>query len=169
AGELAAMEAESRKVMENAQRHGDRGALMQACAIVGSAAAFRGRFEETDAVLRVGLATAAEDGKLGEQTWVLSLLAISLTHEGRMEEALHAVKRARSVNPAVPPRFESYVHWMRGNVRETLVAVRESIAWNPIGTSKRRGLLLALAALSAAEAGDLEEARTYSTQARSIY
>ena len=109
--------------MENAQRNGDRVALMQACAIVGSAAAFRGRFEETDAVLRVGLATAAEDGKLGEQTWVLSLLAISLNHEGRMEDALDTVKRAKSANPAVPPRFESYAHWMRGNVRETLAAV----------------------------------------------
>jgi hypothetical protein len=36
---------------------------MQACTITGSAATFRGRFEE-DAVLRLGLAIAAEDGKL---------------------------------------------------------------------------------------------------------
>jgi hypothetical protein len=43
------------------------------------------------------------------------LLAISLTYEGRMDEALDAVKRAKSVNPAMPPWFEPYVHWMRGS------------------------------------------------------
>jgi tetratricopeptide (TPR) repeat protein len=169
AGDLAAMEAESRQVVECAQRHGDRGALMQACTIMGSGATFRGRFQEADAVLRLSLAIAAEDGKLSEQTWILSLLAISLAHEGRMQEALDAIKRAKAVNAAAPPRFEPYVHWMRGNNRATLAAVQEGVAWNPIGTSKRRGLLLALAALSAAESGELENARTYGTKAKSIY
>ena len=40
------MEAESRRVMEDAQRHGDRVAHMHACTITGAAATFRGRFEE---------------------------------------------------------------------------------------------------------------------------
>jgi ATP/maltotriose-dependent transcriptional regulator MalT len=167
--DLAGMEAEGRRVVEEAQRHGERGALMQACTITGSAATFRGRFEEAEAVLRLGLAIAAEDGKLAEQTWILSLLAILLAHEGRMQEALDAVKQAKGVNAAALPRFESYVHWMRGDNRETLVAVQEGVAWKPVGTSKRRGLLLALAALSGAEAGELDNARAYATRAKSIY
>lgn len=167
--DLAAMEAESRAVVEGAQRYGERGALMQACTIMGAATTFLGRFEEADAVLRLGLAIAADDGKLDEQTWIFSLLAISLAQEGRMEEALDTVKRAKAVNAAAPPRYEPYVHWMRGNNRETLVAVQEGVAWNPVGTSKRRGMLLALAALSSAEAGELDNARTYGTKAKSIY
>jgi len=49
------------------------------------------------------LAIAAEDGKLSEQTWILSLLAISLAHEGRMQEALDAVKRRRLSMRRLPP------------------------------------------------------------------
>jgi DNA-binding CsgD family transcriptional regulator len=169
AGDVAAMEAEGRRVVEAAQRHGDRSALMQACTITGAGAAFRGRFDEADPALRLGLAIAAEDGKLSEQTWIFSLLALSLAHEGRMNEALDAIKRVKGVNAAAPPRFEPYVHWMGGNHRQTLVAVQEAVAWAPIGTNRRRGILLALAALSAAEAGELDSARSYATRAKGIY
>jgi ATP/maltotriose-dependent transcriptional regulator MalT len=168
-GDQAAMEAEARRVMERAQRHGDRSALMQACTITGAGASFRGRFDEADPALRLGLAIAAEDGKLSEQTWIFSLLAISLAHEGRMNEALDAIRQAKAVNAAAPPRFEPYVHWMGGNNRQTLAAVQEGVAGAPIGTNKRRGVLLALAGLSAAEAGELDNARSYASRAKSIY
>jgi class 3 adenylate cyclase/DNA-binding CsgD family transcriptional regulator len=167
--EAAAMEAEGEQVVDAARELGDRFALMQGLTTTGNAAMFLGHFEAAEAALGTSLVIAAEDGKLYEQTRVLSVLAMSRAYEGRMEAALDAIRQAKSVNPAVPPTWEPLAHWMRGNVRDALAAIQAGMAWKPIGTSRRRSVLLAFAALSLAEADEVDEAKRYRVAASAVY
>jgi class 3 adenylate cyclase/DNA-binding CsgD family transcriptional regulator len=168
-GSLGTMEDEARRVVEAAQRRANRFAEMQAWTTLGNALMFRGRFSSAEAALQASLEIAIQDGKLYEQMRVLSVLAISYSYEGRLDAAFDAISQAKTANPAVPPTWEPFAHWMKGDYPATLVAVREAMAWKPIGASLRRGVLLALAALAAAEVDDLGQAARYAADAVSIY
>jgi DNA-binding CsgD family transcriptional regulator len=169
AGDSPGMDADSRRLVEAARTHGQRLALMQALTTAGNAAMFRGRFEEATSDLEQSLAIASEDGKRYEQTRVLTVLALSLAYEGRMDAALARLEQAKKVNPLVPPTWEPLVLWIRGRYREARESVERAVAWKPIGLSKRRGILLGLAALSAAEADLLDEARIWLAKAATVY
>ncbi len=168
-GDPEAMAAEGHQVIEVARRHDERFALMQGFTTLGNAALFRGHFEAAEAALGASLAIAAEDGKLYEQTRVLAVLAMSRAYEGRMSGALAAVNQAKSVNPAVPPTWEPLALWMRGDVRQAVAAIHEAMAWKPIGTSRRRSVLLVFGALCLAEMGEMAEAQRYRAAARAVY
>ncbi len=167
--EIDGMADQSRRVVEKAEKRADRFALMQGWTTLGNAEMFRGRFAEAEAALQASLAIAVEDGKLYERMRVLSVLAISRSYEGRLGAAFEAVREARAANPAVPPTWEPYALWLKGDFPGALGAIEQAIAWKPIGVSRRRGVLLALGALSATETGDLTLARRYVDEVLAIY
>jgi DNA-binding CsgD family transcriptional regulator len=168
-GDARTMEDEARTVVERAGPRGDRFALMQGWTTLGNAFMFQGNFAEAETALSSSLAIATEDGKLYEQMRVLAVLGMSRCYEGRMTAALDAIDEAKRVNPAVPPTWEPLVLWMQGDFPAVLRAVDTAMAWKPIGASRRRGVLLVLGALAAAETGDFQLAHRYADAASAIY
>jgi class 3 adenylate cyclase/DNA-binding CsgD family transcriptional regulator len=168
-GDARTMEVEARTVVERAGQRGHRFALMQGLTTLGNALMFEGDFAEADKALSASLAIATEDGKLYEQMRVLAVMGMSRGYEGRIAAALEAIEQAKRVNPAVPPTWEPLVLWIKGDFPSVLRTVETAIAWKPIGTSRRRGVLLALGALSASETGDFPQAHQYAEAAAAIY
>ena len=54
--------------------------------------------------------------------------------------------------------LEAFVHWMAGDFTAAVAAARETVAWVPGGTSRRRALGIACGAMAAVETGDVREA-----------
>ena len=168
-GDAQTMEREARTVVERAAPAGDRRVLMQGWTTLGNAFMFQGRFAEAETALSTSLGIAAEDGKLYEQMRVLAVMGMSRACEGRITAALDAIDEAKRANPAVPPTWEPLVLWMQGDFPAVLRAVDTAIAWKPIGASRRRGALLTVGALAAAETGDLPLAHRYADAASALY
>ena len=172
-GDFPGMAREMRRVFEAADAAGDRFASLQAVGVLGSAEFYIGRFAEAEQALRRAIAIAREDGKLYRLTWSLLVLGWSLGWEGRVEEALAAFEEAKVVNPTWRDsnllEIEATVHWVAGNFRAAVERVQEALAWNAGGMSRRRGVALPFAALSAAEAGQLMEARRFAAAARAVF
>jgi DNA-binding CsgD family transcriptional regulator len=83
--------------------------------------------------------------------------------QGRVREtaALFREARTRDVGfrETLLLEIEAYAAWMAGDYRASLASARESVAWNPAGTSWRRSWGSAFGALSAIEVGEAAEAR----------
>jgi DNA-binding CsgD family transcriptional regulator len=162
-GDFSAMEAEATQIVAAAEVLGDRFVIMQALAAAGFAATFAGRLTTAERWLARAAAIAREDAKLYRLTALQSISAVCLTLQGRVREteALFREARTRDVEfrETLLLEIEAYAGWMAGDYRASVASARESIAWNPAGTSWRRSWGSAYGALSALEVGDVTEAR----------
>ena len=165
--DLMAVEAE--QVLAEAERAGEPMAIMQASITAANAALFQGRFVDAENWLRRSHALAVTLRKGYEVSRINSVLALSLAGEGRMTDALLALAEARSGLPGMPPVWEPFVHWLAGRTGRTLASLQEALAFRPIGPSRRRAVLLDLAALAAADADDLTLAARYLDEADVAY
>ena len=161
-GDIAGMAAESARVVEAADALGDRFVAMQGLAALGYSSIMQARFAHGEAAIRRAAAIAREDEKSYRLTVVLSLLAAQLALQGRTGESGPLFEQARSLNPAfrdaIVVELEAFVHWMAGDFTAAVAAARETVAWVPGGTSRRRALGIACGAMAAIETGDVREA-----------
>ena len=161
-GDIAGMAAESARVVEAADALGDRFVAMQGLAALGYSTIMQARFAHGEAAIRRAAAIAREDEKSYRLTVVLSLLAAQLALQGRTGESGPLFEQARSLNPAfrdaIVVELEAFVHWMAGDFTAAVAAARETVAWVPGGTSRRRALGIACGAMAAIETGDVREA-----------
>ena len=161
-GDIAGMAAESARVVEAADALGDRFVAMQGLAALGYSTIMQARFAHGEAAIRRAAAIAREDEKSYRLTVVLSLLAAQLALQGRTGESGPLFEQARSLNPAfrdaIVVELEAFVHWMAGDFTAAVAAARETVAWVPGGTSRRRALGIACGAMAAIETGEVREA-----------
>jgi DNA-binding CsgD family transcriptional regulator len=170
-GDYATMRKTAERVVETADATDDPFAVIQGLTVTAQASFFRGRFGEAEADHRRAIAIARGEGKVYRAVIGLSLFACSLAAEGRVDEAVGLVEEAKAESPAwrdsLLPEWEAIVHWFAGDFSTALAGAEEAAAHLVGELGKRRALGLAFAALSAIEAGQVEQARRYLTQVRS--
>lgn len=172
-GSPAGWAAAARSVAESAEAADERLPAMIGRAWEGTGSCYCGRFDEAETGLRRAVAIAREDERVHFHALCLALLATSLGLEGRIEEALLALREGRAVNPDWREgnlgEWEIMADWLAGGFDSALSRARESIAWNTAGISRRRAHGMLFAALAGAEAGQGVEASRYLAVARSAF
>jgi DNA-binding CsgD family transcriptional regulator len=164
----------SRAVAAEAEACDDRLVLMHSVGRgIGYSALFGGRFEEAEAAYRRGLALAVEDDKVYFQTLTLGGLACTLAMSGRVGEALLALDEAKGVNSEwrdnLLLEWQAMIRWLAGDFPAAVASAEESAAWNPGALSKRRGLGMFFAVLSAIETGQWSQARRHLARGQAPY
>lgn len=172
-GDYVSMEAEAVALAAAARAAGESFARMQALAVAGFAAGFRGRVGAAEALLTVSADLALTEGKRHRRTVALTGLACALAFAGRVDEARAAVRDAESGDPfwrdSQLPEWRAMVAWCAGDFPGALALARDALTSLPGPTSKRRAIGLVFAALAGIETGDRELARDYLARARSAY
>lgn len=167
------VQAETKRVLTLADITGDRFAAMHASFLSGAAAYDRGRFTDAEEMLRRSIAIAREDGTPSQVSRACAHLALSLTFEGRVDEALQVVGVARAADPdyreAPALQWEIIVRWAAGDFGTAQVLTRESMARLGRDWSRRRAFALPFAALALLEAGRSEDAHGLLRVAVSAY
>jgi DNA-binding CsgD family transcriptional regulator len=170
-GDWAAMETTARAVGSAAEADGELGVAMRADAAVGFSALWRGAFVSGEEAFRRSLSTARRQGSAYEVCRSLSGLGPLLALEGRVDEALLVLEEGRASGPEVRDsllvEYATIVHWLAGNFAAALESTREAVGSDLIG--KRRAFGLVFGALSAAEMGQVREARQYLATASEAY
>jgi len=168
-GDIAGMTEESARVVAAAEALPDRFVAMQGLVAFGYSSVLRTRFADAEPAIRRAVAIAEQDEKAYRLTMALSLLAATVTLQGRSEQAASLFEQARSANPAfrdtILIELETFVLWMAGDFSSAVATARELAAWVVSGP-KRRALGLACGGLAAAETGDLREAEDLIGRAR---
>ena len=114
-GDYVSMEAEAVALAEAARAAGELFARMQALAVAGFAAGFRGRVAAAEALLTVSADLALTEGKRHRRTVALTGLACALAFAGRVDEARAAVSDAESWTPSgATASCRSGGRWSRG-------------------------------------------------------
>ncbi|HJP65773.1 MAG TPA: LuxR C-terminal-related transcriptional regulator [Actinomycetota bacterium] len=169
-GDLAGSQAEARRVLDEAEATGNRRVTTLSLHAIGLTAAMRGRFQEAEAAVRgsIGVSRGEVDRRL--LTSSLAALAVTLGLQGRLAEAFVALEEARSTPVPVrerpfPVEWEILLHWLAGDASSALASSREANAWAPERLSRRRALGMVLAALSALDGGQPDEADHLLTEA----
>jgi hypothetical protein len=116
---------------------------------------------------------AEEEGKLYRVTLGAMSLALMFAVAGRIEEAPPLIEHAKALNPgwreSPLPEWESIVHWAAGSLPASVESARLALLSAPGPVSKRRAFGMAIAALSAVETDQLEEAERFLAKARAAY
>jgi class 3 adenylate cyclase/DNA-binding CsgD family transcriptional regulator len=173
-GETGALVEAGRRLAEEAQAGGDPFLAMQAAGrAMGWGNLWRGRLEEAEANCRHGAEMARADGKQFFYSMSLSGVAFTNAFRGRIKEALPLLEEAKAVNPgwrdSLQFEYEIMVHWLAGDFPAAVSLTNESLAWNAAGVSSRRAPGVAFGALSAAEAGRMDEAGRHLATARAAF
>jgi hypothetical protein len=172
-GDHAALDAEARRVL--AETDGDREPFLrlQALGAVAFADFFLGRFRDGEAACHEAAAIAERQGKDYFLTWTVSEVGFNRAFSGRTREAYPPLEEARSRSESwrdTPiPDWMTAVHLLAGDVSAALSGAEDSLARNPGGMSRRRGIGMVFAALAAVEAGRPDDARRYLGVARAAY
>ncbi|HEY3241175.1 MAG TPA: AAA family ATPase [Acidimicrobiia bacterium] len=173
-GDTGALLETSQRLAEEAQAADDTFVSMQAIGRgLGWANFWRGQFEEAETAYRYGADIAQADGRRYFHSLSLSGLAFASAFRGRIKEARPVLEKAKAVNPgwrdSLQFEWEIMVHWLAGDFPAAVSLAKESVAWNAAGLSKRRAPGMAFGALSAAEAGRMDEAGRLLAPARAAY
>jgi len=170
-GDLAAMAADARAVVQAADALDDRFVAMQGLAAISYSTTFRGAFAESEAALRRAETIARADEKSYRLTVVLGDLAINLALQGRMAETapLFAEAKAagRAYRDSVLVELETLDRLLAGDYAAARAMAREAAACLPRVTARRRAPGPAFGALAAVECGDVLEAERLVARARS--
>jgi DNA-binding CsgD family transcriptional regulator/tetratricopeptide (TPR) repeat protein len=171
-GDFAGMAADASAVVKAAERLDDRFIAMQGLSALSQCAIFRGEFAEAEAELRRAAAIARQDDKAYRLTVVLVGLALGLALQGRVAETAAVFAEAKAANPAYRDstlvEVEALVGWFAGDFTTSLAMARESVAWLPAATARRRTPGSIYGAVSAIETGDALEAERFQARARTM-
>jgi DNA-binding CsgD family transcriptional regulator len=165
-GDLQAILTAGREVAKEATAEGERLALLQA---LGRAVAYGaysvGSFDEAEKATRTAIALAVDDDNRHIHTIAACLLALTLASQGRIDEALVWVQRAKAQNPewreTVLLEYEAVVHWHAGDFLAAVAAGEESLALHGGRVTRRRALGLGFAALGAVESMQMKQANAF--------
>lgn len=165
AGNLGGQEEAAREVVETARASGETIPMMQALGNMGRAALLAGRFEVAEDALQSSIATARAEGKLYRLSWSQSALAWSNALAGHMTQAQALLAESKRENPdyreSLVLEVSAHVQWMAGDFARCVGAALESAAWHADHPSRRRAAAMAMAAMAAAEMGQLDRAAAY--------
>jgi DNA-binding CsgD family transcriptional regulator len=164
----------SRGVAEQAEAAGDPLVTMHAIGRgVGFGALMLGAFDEAETAFRRAVTLARENARPYFESLSHLALGLTLGLQGRIDEMEPFLEDAKAVNPCWQEgcilEFEAVVRWLAGDFEETLRCVRESVAWNPGGMSRRRGFATAFGALAASEVDRPVEAEYFLAVGQAAY
>jgi len=172
-GDLAAMAADARAVVEAADAAEDRFVAMQGLAAVGYSSEFLGAFAEAEAAQRRAEAIARQDEKAYRLTVVLAGIALVLALQGRVEETGAIFEEAKTANPAyresILVELEACVRWIAGDFAAAMALAHEAVAWQPTRTPRRRAIGLAIGAMAAIERDEPGETERLAARATAAY
>lgn len=168
-GDPAAQAVEAAAIAEAAAHQGDDFLVILALASEGNALACLGRLVESEAAARRALDISTSGKFRRPATQWRVMLANILALQGRVPEARRELDEARLTDPTFADtsllEVGTNVLALAGDVRAALASTEQTIAWNPGPLTAHKGLGLPMAALMAAEAGDLPLARRYAERA----
>ncbi len=154
-GDFDAQATEGRSVLERADKAGEVEARERAIALLSFSAVWRGYFDEAGALLDTEL--VGQNCKAG----AASERALYLALQGRVREELPLPEAGRT-NPerqaSVVSEWQALAYWVAGDYRRAVTAASQTVTKEP---SKRRAMILVVAALAAGEAAEFTEARRY--------
>lgn len=172
-GDPRTLQAEARRVAEEARAAGDEALLARALRTVAMNGVLYGRFEEGRAALEELAEAARRRGDAYTMTVNLSFSAVSLAVEGRVEEAERVIAAAKRTNPrwqdTVLVEYQTALSWLAGNYPLTVERGRAAVAASPGGLSRRRGFGTVFPALAALEMGKMVEAEFFLSVGRTAY
>jgi DNA-binding CsgD family transcriptional regulator len=164
-GDLQAILTAGREVAKEAAAEGERLALLQA---LGRAVAYGaysvGSFDEAESATRTAIALAVDDDNRHAHTIAALFLALTLASQGRIDEAIVWLQRAKALNTewreTVLLEYEAVVHWHAGDFRSAVAVGEDSVAFHGGRVTRRRALGLGFAALAAVESMQMKQAET---------
>jgi DNA-binding CsgD family transcriptional regulator len=172
-GDLEGQERAARTLVTNARSAGDPNMVMLADTVLGYACFLEGRFGEAESALRSSIETARRDGRAQRVASDLSILAQTLALEGRMREANELLAEARGGGAAygftILLDMSARIRWLTGDFEGTISDALEATSWTRGGLGKRRGWSVAIAAMAAAETGQIAAARSHLERAKAAY
>lgn len=173
AGDLSGQEQAARRVAETAGAAKETVPMMQALSNVGRAALLAGRFPVAEDALRNSIAIARAEGKVYRLSWNLSGLAWSFALAGQMTQAQALLVESKQENAdyreSLVLEIGAHVQWMAGDFAGCVGAALESAAWHADHPSRRRAAAMAMAAMAAAEMGQLDRAAAYLEVASRVF
>jgi DNA-binding CsgD family transcriptional regulator len=172
-GDLAAMAERAGRVADAAEALGDDVVMRRATRTCALAYVFCGRFSAADGSVSRSIEMARQAGD--SYALVVSLVARAQAYaqEGRIAEAWEPLREAAALDPGWQDyglrEYSCVVQWMAGDFEKVVAGIQPVLALLPGVVSKRRGLGVAFAALSAAEMGDLGLATRIMDRLRPAY
>jgi len=158
---------------QRAQEVGDAPIVVQSLGNVMLAAYHQGDFDVATPAARQVCDMVRADAKPHRLSLSLVNLGAVLAAEGEIDEARRLLAEAKAVNPAYREsqvlQYEVHIEFFAGNYGGSVAAARDIYGRSSSRVSLRGGFALAYAALSATEAGLLEEAARYLAAAPPAY
>jgi class 3 adenylate cyclase/ATP/maltotriose-dependent transcriptional regulator MalT len=158
AGDLDAHERIAREVLASAEALDDAPLMLQAICSLVWALQVSGRLTESLAVMERGLTLARQEGRAYRITYLLAQQGYARALLGTIPEARVGLADAVAANPAyldtLLPDFAATIHWLAGDLRDAVAAMRQSLGLGATEMSQRRMMGASVAAVAAAEVGD---------------
>jgi class 3 adenylate cyclase/ATP/maltotriose-dependent transcriptional regulator MalT len=160
-GDVDAHERVARQVLAEAESLDDGPMMLQAICSLNWALQVAGRSSEGLELMQRGLAIARREDRPYRITYLLAQQGYTLALLGRLPEARSALADAVAANSSyldtLLPDFAATIHWLAGDLHDSIAAMRQSIPAGATETSQRRMMGVAVAAVAAAEAGDTNQ------------
>ncbi len=172
-GDMRTLEDRARDLARIGAAVGDQVVRARATWTVAWVTMWRGRFEESRAARAELIATARAHND--RYHLVLALLNSGLAEviQGRTAESLSFLEEARAIAEVSPEigstGHEIVIPVLAGEFRQALTSVRRGTGASTFTLSRRFGWGVAMAAVAAAQMGELDEARRHLTTARATY
>jgi DNA-binding CsgD family transcriptional regulator len=135
--------------------------MLQASCSLNFALQLSGRITASLDTMERSLALAREQGHAYRIAYLLAQQGYAFGLLGRIPEARAALADAVASNSAyldtLLPDFAATIHWLAGDLRDAVAAMRQSVTMGVTELSQRRMLGASVAAVAAVELGDTEQ------------
>ena len=172
-GDMPTLEDRARDLARIGEAVGDQVVRARAMRTVAWATMGRGRFEESRAARAEVIATARAQNDRYRLVLTLLNSGVAEVIQGRTAESLSLLEEALAIAEASPEigltGHEIVIPVLAGEFRQALAWVRRGTGASTFMLSRQFGWGVALAAVAAAQMGELDEARRHLTTARATY
>jgi ATP/maltotriose-dependent transcriptional regulator MalT len=161
AGDQGAHERIAREVLASAEALDDGPLMLQAICSLVWALLVSGRLTESLLLMERGLTLARQEDRPYRITYLLAQQGYARALLGSIPEARAGLADAVAANPAyldtLLPDFAATIHWLAGDLRDAVAAMRQSLGLGATEMSQRRMMGASVAAVAAAEVGDAQQ------------
>jgi DNA-binding CsgD family transcriptional regulator len=173
-GDMPTLEDRARDLARIGEAVGDKVVRARAMWTVAWATMVRGRFEEFRVARAEVIATARAQNDRYHLVLTLLNSGVAEVLQGRTAESLSFLEEARAIADASPEidltgQHEIVIPVLAGEFRQALTWVRQGTGASTLTLSPRYGWGVAMAAVAAAQMGELDEARRHLATARATY
>jgi DNA-binding CsgD family transcriptional regulator len=173
AGNLVGQASEARALLANGSGAVNPRDAMLALTVLGHALVLQGEFEDARLALQRSLDMARAEGHMQRAVTNLSLLAQNAAFEGDTSQARSLLAAARTEDAThgvtILLDMSARIEYLAGDFDGAIQNALEAVRWTRGGLSKRRAMSVAIAAMAAAESGQMADALEYLRKAKSAY